>query len=177
MAPWFGWYIRLAALQCNVPFENFEETFFCFVSFFTCRALPGANLHISVFHTCAPCPRVALVSSSTKALATLWKNWKGCVFFLFFFSINERIWNFRERLIVFLECPIDFDFPEQIRYSRNSRHVCFNQSFPLQQQQQQKRNKTNQMSLTSGRRQPQWRQGKDSCTECVLAFLPENRKT
>ena len=30
-----------------------------------------------------------------------------------------------ERLSIFPECPIDFDdFPEQIRYSRNGRHVC-----------------------------------------------------
>ena len=61
------------------------------------RALPRANLHISIFHTRTKHPKVARLSSSTKASATLGEDQKGrvCLF------------------SVFPERPTDFDdFPE-----------------------------------------------------------------
>ena len=103
--------------------ETLEKLFFA--SCLSCmrRALPRANLHISVYCACPPRPKVASVSSDTKALATLWKIWKGRVFF-FFFSWMRESGTF-ERLSVFPERPIHFDdFLEQIRQSRNGRLVC-----------------------------------------------------
>ena len=116
-----GALVRMIHSACSFAMQrSFWELrrnfFFALCLSCTCRALPRVNLHISVFRTCAPRPRVALVSSSTKALATLWEKLERLCLLLFFFFINERIWNFRERLSVFPECPIDFDdFPEQIR--------------------------------------------------------------
>ena len=49
------------------------------------RALPRADLHISIFRACATCPNVALVSSSTNTSATLWENRKGSVCLLLLF--------------------------------------------------------------------------------------------
>ena len=74
----------------NVLFGKLRRNFFSLCLSRWRRAVPRANLHISVFHECAPHPSVAWVSSGTKASATLWKNRKGhvCCF------INERIWNF-----------------------------------------------------------------------------------
>ena len=68
--------------RCDVLFG---KTYFCFVSFVHAKALPRANMHISVFRTCATHPKVALVSSGTKASATLWKHWKGHVCLLLLF--------------------------------------------------------------------------------------------
>ena len=64
---------------------NFRKTFFASCLSRTRRALPKANLHISIFHACAMCPKVALVSSSTKTSATLGENRKGCVCLLLLF--------------------------------------------------------------------------------------------
>ena len=58
---------------------NFGETSSASCLLPTCRAFPRANLHISVFCACTTHPKVASVSSGTKASATLRKNWKGCV--------------------------------------------------------------------------------------------------
>ena len=98
---------------------NFGETLLCFTSF---KALPRENLHILVFQACAPRPKVASVSSSTKASATFWKNRKGCVCLFF----HDRASGTFERLSIFPEHPINYsDFKEQIRHSRNGRYVCF----------------------------------------------------
>ena len=77
MAPSFQRFIWLAGLwiKCSL-WETSEKLFFACLSR-TRRALPGANLHISIFRACAMRPKVALVRSSTKASATLGKNRKG----------------------------------------------------------------------------------------------------
>ena len=88
MAPWFWRSIWLAAWQMQFsPQKTLEKFRFASYLLHMRRALPRANLHISVFCACAQRPKVALVSSSTKALATLWKNRKGRV------CLNERIRN------------------------------------------------------------------------------------
>ena len=58
---------------------NFVETFLR--SCLSCmrRALPRANLHISIFCTCATHPKATSVSAGTKASATLGENQKGRV--------------------------------------------------------------------------------------------------
>ena len=80
MVPWFQRSIQLAALrmQCSLR-ETSEKLFFASCLSRTRRVLPSASLHISVFHACTLCPKVASVSSGTKASATLWKNQKGPV--------------------------------------------------------------------------------------------------
>ena len=57
MAPWFWRSIWLEALwmPCSLQ-ENFRETSaLCLLQM--CKAIPTANLHISVFHVCATCPK------------------------------------------------------------------------------------------------------------------------
>ena len=78
-------------MQCSLP-ETSEKLFFASCLSHTRRALPRANLHISVFCACASRPKVASVSSGTKASATLWKNQKGYVFSSssFFFHEGEN---------------------------------------------------------------------------------------
>ena len=55
------------------------------------RALPKANLHISIFHACATRPTVASVSSGTKASATPRENRKGCVCLLLLFHEWQNV--------------------------------------------------------------------------------------
>ena len=94
--PWFPSYTKcfykmrpdsedLSSLHfhgCNVLFRKLQRNF-CFVFF--AHALPRANRHISVFCACATHPKVASVSSGTKASATLRENWKGWVCLLLLF--------------------------------------------------------------------------------------------
>ena len=58
--------IYLACVDAMFFSGNFRETFFvCFLCMH--RALPRANLHVSIFCASVTRPKVALVSSSTKA--------------------------------------------------------------------------------------------------------------
>ena len=82
MARWFQRSIWLAAspMRCSL-----QETFF-FALCLSCmhRALLRANQQISIFRACTTHPEVALVSSGTKASATLRKNRKSSVCLLLF---------------------------------------------------------------------------------------------
>ena len=74
--------------------RNFIETFFCALCLLCMRReLPRANLHIHVFCACALRPKVASVSFSTKASATLWKNRKGHFFFFHEWENLELFWE------------------------------------------------------------------------------------
>ena len=89
-------YSACSCMDSMFSFGNFGETFF----FASCllhkrRALLRANLHISVFRACTLRPKVALVSSGTKASATLRKNQKGHVCLLLFFHEWENPELFR----------------------------------------------------------------------------------
>ena len=89
------------------------RNFFCFVSFAQSTSKSKSAL-FSVFCTCAMCPKVTSASSSTDALATLGKKWKGSVCCCCFSRMTESVTL--ERLSVFPERAIDFyDFPEQIQ--------------------------------------------------------------
>ena len=92
---WFQRSIQLAAswIRCSL-----RETFFASCLSCTCRALPRANLHISVFCTCIMRPKVVSESSSTKASVTPCKNQKGCV--CCYFCMNDRIRNFWEAICI-----------------------------------------------------------------------------
>ena len=114
-------YLACSFADAMFSLGNFRETFFASCLSCTCRALPGAKLHISVFCACALCPKLASVRSGTKASATLWKNRKGQVCLMYFFSWIRESGTF-ERVSTFLERPIDFQ--EQIQYSCNGRHAC-----------------------------------------------------
>ena len=74
------------------------RNFFCFMSLRTRRALPRTNLHLSVFHTCATCPKETSVSSVQRASATLGNNQKGpvCCCCSFFPFVNDQIWHFKK---------------------------------------------------------------------------------
>ena len=99
---------------------SFADAMFSSGNFFTHFR---EQICIFVFCTCALHPKLALVSSGTKTLPTLWKNWKCRVICCCAFSWRRESWTF-ERLSILLERPIDFDdFLEQIRYSCNGRHV------------------------------------------------------
>ena len=86
MALCFQRSIWLAAsrMRCSL-LETLEKHFFASCLSCTCRALPKANLHISIFCACASHPKVASVSSGTKASATLRENLKGHVCLLLLF--------------------------------------------------------------------------------------------
>ena len=110
----------------HVLFGKLWRTFFLLRVFCACAKRFQERICIfPVFRTWAPHPKVALASSGTKASATLWKNlnWKSHVCLLLFF-MNERIWNFWETICISRMPYYLWWFPEQIRYSRNSRHVC-----------------------------------------------------
>ena len=123
MAPWFQRCIWLAASRIQSSLWELLNSALCLSH--NCRALPRANLHISVFRACTMHPKVASVSSGTKALAALGgKSERLCLLFVSWMteSGSQNIWE----AIRILEHPIDFhEFQEQIRYSHNSRHVCF----------------------------------------------------
>ena len=74
------------------------EKLFLLCVFCACAEHFQEQICIFVFHACAPRQKVASVSSGTKASATLWKIWKGRVFVLFCFFMNQRIWNFWEAI-------------------------------------------------------------------------------
>ena len=101
MALWFQRSIRLAAShpRCSLR-ETSEKLFFASCLSHTRRALPRANLHISIFHARAMCPKVASVSSGTNASATLGEMGKAvfvCLFVCLFVCccfMNDRIQNF-----------------------------------------------------------------------------------
>ena len=106
---------------------NFEKTSSASCLSRTHRALLRANLHISVFHACTTHPKVALLSSCTKASTTLQGKSKRLYLLLLFLWTTES--GTFKRQSIFPECAVDFhDFQEQIRYSHNGRHVCKNQS-------------------------------------------------
>ena len=118
-------YLACSFADAMFSLGNSRENVFALCLSCMRRALPRVHLHISVFRTCASHPAVAPASSGTKVFSAVWKNQKGNVFFCCRFFVNKRIRSFRARLSLFSECPFDFDdFLEQIRYSRNSRHVC-----------------------------------------------------
>ena len=78
--------IQLAASWCDVLLGKLQiNIFFAPCLSHMCRALPTANLQIYIFRTCAMRTKVASVSSSTKASATLRKNQKDCVCLLLLF--------------------------------------------------------------------------------------------
>ena len=97
MALWFRRSIRLAVswMQCSLQ-ETSEKLFFasCFLSMR--RAFPKANLRISTFRTCRTCPKVASVSSGTKAPATLGEKRKGHVCCCWFHEWQnpELLWGY-----------------------------------------------------------------------------------
>ena len=62
------------ALICNVLFSKLWRNSSVSCQLGMCTALPRSNLHISVFHKCTRHPKVASVSSPTKASATLVKS-------------------------------------------------------------------------------------------------------
>ena len=119
----------LHLLRCNVLLRKLRRNFSLLHVFCACTG--HFKEQICIFLTIALVLYVQKwlpLSAGTKASATLWKNWKDCLFWdLFLFSWMRESGTF-ERLSLFPERPIDFDdFPEQIRYSFNSRHVwaCF----------------------------------------------------
>ena len=99
VALWFRRSNRLAAswMRCSLR-ETLEKLFFASCLLHTCRALPRANLQISIFRAHATHPKVASVSSGTKASAPLEENRKGCVCCYCF--MNDRIRNFWEAICI-----------------------------------------------------------------------------
>ena len=78
---------------------NFWETFSASCLLCKRRALPWTNLHISVSCACATCPQRAPVSSSTKALPTLFHSswWRR-----YLISTKWFFWEQSERLSLLL---------------------------------------------------------------------------
>ena len=74
----------------DATFSYLRETYSASCLSHMCRALPRANLHISVFHACAMCPKVATVSSGTKAFSYSQGKMGKAGFFLFCFVFHER---------------------------------------------------------------------------------------
>ena len=74
---------------------NFGETSSASCLSCTCRALPRANLHISVLRTCPTPQKAVSESSGTNALATFRRNRKALfVFFLCFHAWqNPELWE------------------------------------------------------------------------------------
>ena len=103
------------------PMFSLEKLFFAPCLSYICRALRRAKLHISLSHMCTR-SKTGFSKFWHKSFGySLKKSDKPCLLFSFSWMRESRTF---ERLSIFLEHPVDFDdFPEQIRYSWNSRQV------------------------------------------------------
>ena len=122
MSPWFWRSIPLAAswMQCSL-WETLEKLFFALSLFCMRRALLRVNLHILLLCMCTASKSGC--GKFRQKLQLLSGKIRKTVFVVLVFKSMRESRTF-EKLAVFLEHPTDFDnFPEQIWYSQNGRHV------------------------------------------------------
>ena len=106
-------YSACSFVDAMFSWGNFGEIFCCFMSFAHAQSTSKANLHISIFRTCKTRPKVALVSSGTKASATLREGQKGCVCLLLLFHKWQNLELLRGYLYFWKALLILMIFPNK----------------------------------------------------------------